>query len=227
MFTMNESVTYNHLFQVLFKGGWVMLPLLLCSIIALGVILERIFWGPKKNNVLPERFIKEVKDLLSKGRYEQALGLCRAEGSSLSRIICAALKNVGRSREQILEATQSAGRREALVLQKNLGILGTIAAISPLLGLLGTVFGMINTFNVIQSQGVGNAQALAGGISEALITTAAGLTIAIPTLVFHRYFLHQSRQLVSDMEEITLHILDDIIQINPVEGSRERGTQAL
>ncbi len=198
------------MFEILQKGGWTMLPLGLCSFIALSVIIERLVWGPNRRRVLPENFLSEVQDLLSRRRFDELLGVCRGRDFAVARLITTAIQHMHKSRSELRQSLESAGRREAITLQRYLGILGTIAVISPLLGLLGTVFGMIQTFTVIQAQGVGNAAALAGGISEALITTATGLTIAIPCLVFHRFFTHRNRQLVIEMEGFALNVAEQL-----------------
>ncbi|MCB0324096.1 MAG: MotA/TolQ/ExbB proton channel family protein [Bdellovibrionales bacterium] len=188
-----------------------MLPLLLCSLIALAVVVERLLWGPSRKRVIPKALEDEMRRLMAAGKYDELIGLCRGDKSPLARIILAVCRNAGRPRSEVLDIVQVTGKREALELQRYLSILGTIAAISPLLGLLGTVFGMIETFTVIESAGVGNAGALAGGISEALLTTAAGLTIAIPTLVFYRYFLQKTRKLVVEMETLAAEVLDTLV----------------
>lgn len=209
---MVEATGQYILLEMLSKGGWVMLPLLLCSLLSLAIIVERFVWGPRRKRVVPPALKEDIYRLIEGSRLEELVGLCRANNSPLSRIVLAALRKREHPRTEIVEAIEIAGRNEALALQRYVGLLGTIAAISPLLGLLGTVFGMITTFSVINTQGVGNAPALAGGISEALITTATGLTIAIPSLVFYRYFLQMSRRLVLQMETIALQVVDHLIK---------------
>ena len=199
--------------EILQKGGWTMLPLALCSLVAMSVIVERLIWGPNRRRVLPQAFLAEIEDLLSRRRFEELLGVCRVRNSALARLITTAIQHRHKPRAELHQTLETAGRREAIQLQRFLGILGTIAVISPLLGLLGTVFGMIQTFTVIQSQGIGNAAALAGGISEALITTATGLTIAIPCLVFYRFFLHQSRRLIVEMEAFALRVSEQLVEL--------------
>ncbi len=188
------------LFEYLEKGGWVMLPLLACSVLALTVVVERFLFGPRRERILPKKLREESRSLLKAGKFDELTGLCRGNESSLARVLFNLLENRQRSRTELIETTEALGKQIALDMQKYLGVLGTIAAITPLLGLLGTVFGMIQTFNVIQTEGVGNANALAGGISEALITTATGLCIAIPSFVFYKYFLQLSKKLVLDLE---------------------------
>lgn len=202
-----------------------MIPLGLCSFAALTVIIERLVWGPNRRRVLPAAFLAEIDDLLSRRRFEELLGVCRVRNSALARLITTAIQHMHKPRNELRQTLESAGRREAIRLQRFLGILGTIAVISPLLGLLGTVFGMIQTFTVIQSEGIGNAAALAGGISEALITTATGLTIAIPCLVFYRFFIHQSRRLIIEMEGFALTVAEQLSGLNHTEQNlAEQGT---
>ena len=191
-----------------------MFPLLLCSFTSLALVLHRILWGPRRQHVIPSSLLKEVEHLSSLRKYEELIGICKTHPSALAQIMLAAFSNLHKPREEKIDAIELAGRRVVASLQRYLGTLGTIAAISPLLGLLGTVFGMIATFTAIQTHGVGNAPALAGGISEALITTAFGLSIAIPTLIFYRYFMHQTQSLTLEMEEIALKTLENIEDLN-------------
>jgi biopolymer transport protein ExbB len=209
---MFESTNQYPLFGVLYKGGWVMVPLVLCSFISLAVVIERLIWGPNRRKILPQKLVQEVIKLIDGDRLDELLGLCRASNTPLARIILVALQNISRPRSEVMEAVEIAGRNEAMNLQRYIGALGTIASISPLLGLLGTVFGMIKTFAVVQSQNMGNPQALAGGIAEALITTAAGLTIGIPSLVFYRYFLGKTRKLVVEMESLAVQVVSKLSQ---------------
>lgn len=198
-----------------------MLPLLACSVLALTVIVERFIWGPRRERVLPKNLRRDAHALLREGKFDELVGLCRGNNSSLAKILSNLLENRGLSRAELVETTESLGKQIALDMQKYLGILGTIAAITPLLGLLGTVFGMIETFRVIQTEGVGNANALAGGISEALITTATGLCIAIPSFVFYRYFLQSSKKLVLDLESEAMRALLQL-QVNEDNPDNQR-----
>jgi biopolymer transport protein ExbB len=134
--------------------------------------------------------------------------LCQGDSSSIAKIFGAGLKNAGRGLWLVKEAIEERGGREAVILEKNIGMLSTIANLTPLLGLLGTVSGMIKTFNVISLQGVGNPAPLAGGIAEALITTATGLCVAIPTLVCYRILKDKARSLVFEMEENSIQIIE-------------------
>ncbi|MFQ6111736.1 MAG: MotA/TolQ/ExbB proton channel family protein, partial [Nitrospinota bacterium] len=134
--------------------------------------------------------------------------LCRRNSSAMTRVLQAAIVNYDQDKNEIKDIIEDAGRQEVPGLERYLNVLGTIASISPLLGLLGTVAGMIRVFNVITQEGVGHPNQLAGGISEALITTAAGLAVAIPALVFHNYFTSKAEGLVLEMEKYSLRMLD-------------------
>ena len=189
--------------QILIKGGWLMIPLGICSILAVAIIIEKLI-TLKIMEKQTERFArKALKILESNGnrKIDRIVALCEMTPSSLSRILQAGIGKIGKEREEIKEAIEDAGSSEIPYIEKRLKILGTIVTISPLLGLLGTVMGMIKAFNVISAQGVGNPGALAGGISEALITTAVGLSIAIPSLVFYNYFIHRSERLTRTLEK--------------------------
>ncbi len=190
-------------------GGPLMYPILLCSVLALAIFLER-FWTFYRVRSGTDELTREVDALVAKGRIEEALVVCQRSGSPLSRIYIAALRAQGKSRDRLKDVVEEVGRREAAPLERYLGLLGTIANISPLLGLLGTVYGMIEAFRVISVVGVGTPATLGGGISQALITTAAGLSVAIPTILLHRYLSGKMDRIVLEMEESSLHLIDMI-----------------
>jgi len=189
------------------KGGIFMYPIILCSIVALGVFFERL-WVLRRKNIIPEDFVNKVEELLKKQKLSEAMFLCQSDMSSIAKIFLAGLRNAGKGMWLVKEAIEERGSREATVLEKNVGILNTIANLSPLLGLLGTVSGMIKTFNAISVQGIGNPAPLAGGIAEALITTAAGLCVAIPTLVCHRFIKDKAASLIFEMEENSIRLVE-------------------
>lgn len=199
-----EVMSMWELFQ---KGGPVMYPLALCSVFALAIFLER-FWTYRKVRRLIRKLAHDVEPLAAGQRFEEAVAVCHHAEGPLVPIFLATLRAVGRSRAQIKAIVDEVGRREAAPLVRFLGLLGTIANIAPLLGLLGTVTGMIQAFNIIAIQGVGTPATLGGGISEALITTAAGLTIAIPVLLAHRFLSSQVESLALEMEEYSLRLVD-------------------
>lgn len=193
--------------DLIIKGGVFMYPIILCSIVALAVFIERL-WVLNRKHILPEEFIRKISDLLKQQKISEAVFLCQGDSSSIAKIFLAGIKNAGRGIWLVKEAIEERGSREAVILEKNVSILATIANLTPLLGLLGTVSGMIKTFNVISIQGVANPAALAGGIAEALITTATGLCIAIPTLVCHRILRDKAKYLIFEMEENSIKIIE-------------------
>lgn len=195
--------------EIILAGGWLMVPILLCSTLAVAIIIER-FWTLRKSKVTPDGLGETVEDWAVRHELDQRhLDQLRIE-SPLGRIYASALNNRKRSREIIKEAVEDTGRHVVHDLERFLNTLGTIAGISPLLGLLGTVIGMIKVFSAIMISGVGDANVLAGGISEALITTAAGLTVAIPSYFFYRFFRGMVSEYVISMEEKAIRLIDCI-----------------
>ncbi len=181
-------------------GGWLMLPILLCSVAAAAICIER-FWTLHGTRVAPEGLLAEVWASLKQGALDpEKLRALRA-GSPLGEILAAGLTNARRGREIMKEAMEESADAVMHELERYLTPLGTIASISPLLGLLGTVVGMIKVFTQLMAEGAGNPALLAGGISQALITTAAGLGVAIPTLMFQRYFTRRVDDMVVVLEQ--------------------------
>ena len=203
---MTDSLT--NLFNLIASGGWTTVPLIICSVLALAIIFERSLWGLRLNRNIPENFKSKVFELVSKNKIDEIKGLCLSNDSSLSRITSNFVENINSSKNDLESKIEITGKKEFENLKKNLPLLGTIAAISPLLGLLGTVFGMISTFDVINKQGIGDAQALSGGISEALISTAFGLSIAIPSLFFYRFFLDKAKNQAFELEKISKKLIE-------------------
>ena len=192
----------------LFKsGGWLMLPLSACSIIAIAIVAER-FWSLQSKRIAPPELITQIWQWLKYNQIDNNRIKALQNNSPLGQVLAAGLINRNASREVTKESIEDTGRHVTLSLERNLNTLGTIAAISPLLGLLGTVIGMIKVFSVITSQGVGNPETLAGGISVALITTATGLFVAIPSVIFYRYFRGKVNRLVVDMEEQAMKLIE-------------------
>lgn len=184
-----------------------MIPILMCSVIAVGIIVER-FWTLKSGRVLPKNLVNQIWTWVKNGELDDQRIKAIYESSALGRVLAAGLVNRNHSREIMKESIETTGRQVALELERFLNTLGTIAVVSPLLGLLGTVFGMITVFTVITSSGVGDPGELAGGISQALITTAAGLTVAIPSLIFSRYFRGKMEALVIGMEQEAMKLIE-------------------
>jgi biopolymer transport protein ExbB len=188
-------------------GGWVMLPIIACSIVAMAIVLERA-WNLRRRRIMPDNLVGSIWQLHRTGRLtEQRIQEIR-DGSPLGRMLTAGIVNRFHSREIMKEAIGDAGRQEVAGLERYLNTLGTIASVTPLLGLLGTVLGMIDIFAVITGGGVGQAGLLAGGIAKALITTAAGLMIAIPALMFHRFFNSKVNKLAIALEEQALRLVE-------------------
>jgi biopolymer transport protein ExbB len=192
--------------DMVIKGGPIMAPILLCSVIALAIVVERCL-SLRRNRILRYDILQRIEELLRDRKIPEATTLCKRYPSSMTRILLAAILNHDKTRQDIKEIIEDAGRHEIPVLERYLPVLGTIASIAVLLGLLGTILGMIRTFNAIAALGYGHPEALAGGISEALIATAAGLAVAIPTLVLYNFFTSKVDALVIDMEKHSLRML--------------------
>ena len=193
--------------QIVTAGGWLMLPIIACSVIALAIIAER-FFTLRESKVLPVNLVADVWRLASTKQLTEEKVREYQHGSPLGQIVAAGLLNRHKDREAMKEAIEEVGGQVAHELERYLNALGTIASITPLLGLLGTVIGMIKVFTNITTVGVGNPALLAGGISQALVTTAGGLMIAIPSLIFYRYFRGKVNGLVVDMEKESLKLVD-------------------
>ncbi|MBN2030928.1 MotA/TolQ/ExbB proton channel family protein [bacterium] len=194
------------IWQLILRGGVVMIPLLLTSIIGLAVVIERAF-SLRRHRILDDRMIQFIENIKQPKDVEGVYNILGNSGGPFLNIIRIGLENQGSSREEIREAMQDQGRQEARLLERGLVILETVAGIAPLLGLLGTVLGMIKVFQVISEQGLGQTQSLSGGISEALLTTVVGLSIAIPALVAYNYFNHKVDDLVMEIEKYSGQLL--------------------
>jgi biopolymer transport protein ExbB len=191
----------------MFAGGWLMVPIVGCSIIATAVVIERA-WTLRRSRIMPANLVTRIRDWHGRNRLtDERIEEIRA-GSPLGRLLAAGLINRNHSREIMKEAIEDTGRQVVAELERFLNTLATIASVAPLLGLLGTVLGMIDVFGVIMEAGVGNAALLAGGISKALITTAAGLSVAIAALMFHRFFDNKVARLALEMEEQSLRLVE-------------------
>ncbi len=193
--------------NLIMKSGVFIYPIIICSILSLAIFFEKIR-SLRRKRIMPLEFLNDIEKLLKKQNVSEALRLCADNSSSISSIFSAGIKNYGKRREVIKERIEEVGRREALNLERYVDALATISSISTLLGLLGTIAGMIKIFSVISLQSVVNPSSLAGGISEALYTTAAGLTVAIPTLVFYRYLSSKSNSLIVEMEECSAQMVE-------------------
>jgi len=193
--------------EIFEKGGFLMYPIFLCSLIAVTIFFERMFYL-KSIKTKTKRFVLRIKNLVKKGSIELAISACRKSPTPISKIMLAGLMKFGQGRNEMKEAIEDSANQEIPILERNLSTLSTIGNITPLLGLLGTVFGMVKAFNVIAIMGVGKPEALAGGISEALLTTAFGLSIAIPTIVIFNYLSHRVDKLIREMEINCVELID-------------------
>jgi len=196
-------------FEIVKAGGWLMIPIIVCSIVAVAIIGERL-WALQRKKVIPKHLVAQIWHWYSTGQLKEEQITQIRKSSPLGRVLAAGLSNMNHSRDVMKESIEEIGRHEVHELERYLNSLGTIAAISPLLGLLGTVIGMIKVFSVITIQGVGDPTVLSGGISEALITTAAGLSVAIPALMFHRYLRGRVAELVVVMEGEAIKLVEVI-----------------
>jgi biopolymer transport protein ExbB len=206
---INRETTQDGEFvlELVQAGGWLMLPIIACSVAALAIIVERI-WSLQVRRVLPKNLVAQVWrwEKINQLNDEHIIEL--QSSSPLGCILASGILTRNENRDVMKNSIEDTGRHVVHELERYLNSLGTIAAITPLLGLLGTVIGMIKVFATITTQGVGNPGALAGGISEALITTAAGMSVAIPTLMFYRYFRGRVRMLVIRMEQEALRMVE-------------------
>ena len=193
--------------ELIKAGGLLMWPIILCSIIAMAIIAERC-WSLRENKIVPKDLVSKVWQWQKVGYLDKKRIQDLRLGSPLGMVLAAGLVNRNHSREIMKESIEEVGRHVAHELERFMNTLGTIASISPLLGLLGTVIGMIKVFTVITAQGVGDPSILSEGISEALLTTAAGLSVAIPSLMFHRYFRGRVDGLIITMEQEALKMVE-------------------
>ena len=196
--------------EILQAGGWLMLPIIGCSIVGAGIVLERL-WTLQAKRVLPSNLVRQVREWIANDQLDPEHLQSLHQSSPLGQLLATGLANRHQPREVIKERIEDAGRHAVHELERYLSPLGTIAGVSPLLGLLGTVIGMIKVFAAITANGVGNPSVLAGGISEALITTAAGLTVAIPALICYRFIRAKVDSLVIRMEKETIRFLETVV----------------
>lgn len=195
------------MFELVQAGGWLMIPILLCSVIAAAIIVERL-WTLRQKKVIPEKLLTGIWNLLSNDALTEQHISEIENGSPLGRVLAAGLINRHLSRDLIRESIEENGRHVVHEMERFMNTLGTISTIAPLLGLLGTVIGMIRVFTAITVIGIGDPAQLAGGISEALITTAAGLSVAIPALIFHRHLKRKIDELVVAMEQEAMKLVE-------------------
>ncbi len=195
--------------SIIEKGGIMMYPILFCSVFILGIGIERAY-NLRRKNIIDTEFLKNVRNHWSWEDVHLGLQLCNSYDNALSRILKAGLLRFGGKLDEIERAIEGAGQHEASLMNSNLRVLGAVANITPMMGLLGTVFGMIKAFNVISQSGTGNPGLVASGISEALITTATGMVVGIPALAMYHYFRGKIDRYVFEMEEISFQLVEEL-----------------
>ena len=197
------------MWEIFQAGGALMWPIMLCSIVAAAITLERL-WTLQDRRVLPPDLMQKVWKLVEAHQINDKVILALEHNSPLGRLLAAGLQNRHRPREILMERLEDTGRHVVHELERYLTTLGTIAGVSPLLGLLGTVTGIIKAFNAINAGGAGDPRMLSGGIAEALVATAAGLCVAIPSLIMYRYLRGRVERIVVEMEKNALRLVDAV-----------------
>jgi biopolymer transport protein ExbB len=225
--SLPASVQVESVWDFVVKGGVMMIPIGLCSLIALTVVAERLV-SLRRRRIIPPRFVPELREQMQLGGGARAMAYCRENDSPIANVFLAGLKRIGGPIEVIERHIDEAGRREVRKLRKRLRVLSVIAAVSPLLGLLGTIFGMIRAFQTVamSAEALGKTEMLATGIYEAMITTAAGLIVAIPALVFYHYLSARVQTLVMDVDQETVEFLEDLIERGEVALEQTNGANA-
>ena len=202
-------------FELIKKAGFFAYPIILCSVVGLSIFLQKM-WMMRSKNIIPEDFLDNFYSLMSQGKTNEAQVYARSNDSAVSRIAVAALENTGRPKNEFREEIEEAGRKEANELTRYVEGLGAVSNVSTLLGLLGTISGMIKVFAVIADKPIVNPPELAGGISEALYTTAFGLMVAIPAFIAYKYLNGRADDFISLLEEEGRQIMDYVLASNDV-----------
>jgi len=211
-------------FELLTAGGWLIWPILLCSVVALAIIIEK-FRQLRSQHIMPSGLYEQVETLIQDKKLTNAHLNALADQSVLGRIFSTAISQAHLRKSELKANVEDSGRHQVHEMEKHLNTLGSIAAITPLLGLLGTVVGMIKVFAAITAIGVGHPQELAEGISQALVTTATGLTVAIPALLFYRHFKSRVESLSIDMEREVLRLFALIERTRASDAQAARADQ--
>jgi biopolymer transport protein ExbB len=210
-----RTLEVQSIWDFIVKGGLMMIPIGICSFIALTVVVERLI-SLRRGAVVPPAFLRELREALGQAPadWERGLEHCRNTRSPLANVFAAGIRRLDRGPQRVEQAIQEAGEREALRLRKFLRVLSVIAAVAPLLGLLGTILGMIRAFQTVaaSADALGKTEMLAGGIYEAMITTAAGLVVAIPTLVCFHWISGKVDGIVADMDRMTVEFLEEFVE---------------
>ena len=202
-----SGAAQRHMWELVKAGGYVMWPIILCSIAAAAIVVERL-WTLQESRVIPKELTSKVMQWIETRALNDKMIAALEQNSPLGKVIAAGLANRNRPRDILVERVTDTGRHVVHELERFIGTLGTIASIAPLLGLLGTVIGIIQAFNDISSKGSGDPRILSGGIAQALITTAAGLCVAIPALVGYRYLRGRIEIIVVQMEKEAMRLVD-------------------
>ena len=195
--------------SIIEKGGIMMYPILFCSVMILGIGIERAY-NLRRKNIIDTEFLKNVRNHWNWKDVHLGLQMCNSYDNALSRILKTGLLRFGGKLDEVERAIEGAGQHEASLMSSNLRVLGAVANITPMMGLLGTVFGMIKAFNVISQSGTGNPGLVASGISEALITTATGMVVGIPALALYHFFRGKIDRYVFEMEEISFQLIEEL-----------------
>lgn len=211
----------EQVWQFLVKGGIIMIPLAICSIVGLAIVLEKTLSLRRKKVIVPE-IVSVLENIKGPDDINLGLSICKKHEGPFANIIRVGLENRELPKEEIKEALNDQGRQEVYTLERGLVILETVAGIAPLLGLLGTVIGILKVFNVISELGVGQAAALSGGISEALITTIIGLSIGIPAVVVFNFFTNKAEELILEIEKYSSAILKKVASFQTNEKVKEK-----
>ncbi|QQD21400.1 MotA/TolQ/ExbB proton channel family protein [Venatoribacter cucullus] len=193
--------------EIIQSGGWMMVPIIICSILAVAITFER-FWTLRAAKIAPPELLARVWGWMKNNQLDSTRIKELRSTSPLGRVLAAGLINSRHGRQIMKESIEEVASHEIHLMERYLNALGTVAAVAPLMGLLGTVFGMIQVFSEIMAQGTGQANLLAGGISEALVTTAAGLVVGIPALIAHRMLQRRVDEIVVFMEQEAIKLVD-------------------
>ena len=215
-----QIVSYFQIWIWFKKGGILMYPILFCSLLTAAVTMER-FLSLQRRKIIPPHFLEELQQLWNQGDIDAVLPLCKENETPLTRILEAGFRRIGIGLRETERAIEAAGQHEVSLLNTNLRLLGAIGALTPMLGLLGTVTGMIKAFESIAQSGSGDPNLVASGIAEALTTTAAGLVVAIPSLAAYHFFRGRVDRLVYEMEEIASTLLASLVEEKSVPKNKE------
>lgn len=219
--SQNEpTASYVQVWDWFKKGGILMYPISFCSLLSLAIILERIF-ALQRPKIIPPRFLKDLQECWQRGEIHAVLPLCQQSESSLTRILEAGFRRIDLGLLETERAIEAAGQHEVSLLTSHLRLLGAVGALTPMLGLLGTVTGMIKAFENIAQSGTGNPNLMASGIAEALTTTAAGLIVAIPSLAAYHFIRGRVDRLVYEIEEIATALMATLPEKNITPGIKE------